>query len=772
MYKACVLWILVCCLLGAPLSADAQMGSQTVVSGTVRDGSGEVVPGVTLTLRPLEAAGTTQTALTDARGAYTFDGLPPGAYDLRAVLSGFNTETTRVSARAGQTQTVDLTLRIAPLSETVTVTRDEQDLAVVPSSVTAIQGPEIQSLQRRASPAEALSGIPGIFVENRRNFSLSGGLQLALRSPLPRFGIRGIQIVQDGVPLTMADGTTEPTNIDLGSVGRIEVLRGPSSVLYGNSAGGVVSLRTEFPTSDRLVIQPDVQFGSHGYQQQQVKVSGTAGRVSYLMNASHLESDGFRTHSRAEVNRANMILRAALSPNTEIQGVFNVYDLPFGQSANTLTLEQARDEPRSVRPQALTQGWGESTTQGQGGVTLEHRFDNGQSFRATGWGLWRDVFNPIPFAVIQLQRSASGLRTEYRGSALMGVPVSWTTGVDVSSQRDDRLESENDGVGPGGGLTRVGATQIEQREEVLSVGPFAQLRAELGPRWMLTGGVRYDIYKFSAVDHFTSDGDQSGDRLLDAVSPMAGVTFSATDQLNLYTSFATSYQTPTTVELSNRPTGGGGFNEDLEPEDLRTFEVGVRGVIDRWHARFELTGYVSRLENALVQFTRADEATFFRNAGEASRDGIEALVEWTPAPRFSTRLAYTYQNFRFTRFVAPEGDFSGNKEPGVPPHQLFAGVRYDTPFGLRTAFEVRSIEAYPVNSTNTISNWAYQVANVRVGLDQRWNGINVRPFVGIDNLFGERYNASTITNSLGGRFFEPAPGREIYVGLTIGAPVF
>src|SRR5690606_9855874 len=336
MYKACVLWILVCCLLGAPLSADAQMGSQTVVSGTVRDGSGEVVPGVTLTLRPLEAAGTTQTALTDARGADTFDGLPPGAYDLRAVLSGFNTETTRVPARAGQTQTVDLTLRIAPLSETVTVTRDEQDLAVVPSSVTAIQGPEIQSLQRRASPAEALSGIPGIFVENRRNFSLSGGLQLALRSPLPRFGIRGIQIVQDGVPLTMADGTTEPTNIDLGSVGRIEVLRGPSSVLYGNSAGGVVSLRTEFPTSDRLVIQPDVQFGSHGYQQQQVKVSGTAGRVSYLMNASHLESDGFRTHSRAEVNRANMILRAALSPNTEIQGVFNVYDLPFGQSANTL----------------------------------------------------------------------------------------------------------------------------------------------------------------------------------------------------------------------------------------------------------------------------------------------------------------------------------------------------------------------------------------------------------------------------------------------------
>ena len=772
MTKATRLAVVFCSLLLAGVDAAAQTGD-TAVRGVVRDRSGAVVPGVTMTLKPVEA-GTARTTVTDAEGTYEFDDVPAGAYELEAVLSGFGRETAAVRAEAGQVRTMDVALRIAPLSETVTVTRSASDRAAVPNAVSVIQGEDIQTFHRKVSPAEAFTGIPGLFVENRRNFSLSGGVQLAMRSPLPRFGIRGIQIVQDGIPLTLADGTTEPTNLDLGSVGRVEILKGPSSVLYGNSAGGVVSLRTEFPASDSLVVEPDIQFGSYGYQHQQVKLHGTRGKVSYLVNASRLEVDGFRDHSAAEARRANFVIRAALSADTELQGVFNLYDLPFGESAATIALDDARNNPTTVRPQAFTQGWGESSTQGQGGVTLEHRFGGGHVFRSTGWGLWRDVFNPIPFAVVELSRGASGFRSEYEGATRVSPALSlaWTTGVDVSSQGDDRLESENAGVPAGGGLTRPGNPTIDQREEVLSVGPFLQGRAALGNRWVVSGGARYDYFDFSAEDNFLSDGDQSGGRTLGEISPMVGATFAVTDQLNLYSNFATAFQTPTTVELSNTPTGAGGFNEELEPEDLRTFEVGARGALDPWGVRFAIGAYFSRLENALVQFTRPDEATFFRNAGEASRNGIEAQVEWTPMARLSTRAAYTYQDYDFIRFVAPEGDFSGNKEPGVPPHQFFAAASYEAPFGLFSAVELRSLGAYPVNSSNSIANWAYQVVNLRFGLDRRLGGVGIRPYLGIDNLFDERYNASAITNSVGNRFFEPAPGREIYVGLTISAELF
>ena len=766
-----VAWTVILILLAAA-GLSAQGTDEASVRGTVRDRSGAVVPGVTITLTPVEA-GTARTTVTDTMGAYAFERVPAGEYELEAVLSGFGRETAAVRAAAGRPGVVDITLRVAPLTETITVTRSEEDRAAVPNAVTVLQRDDIQTFRRKVSPAESFIGIPGVFAENRRNFSLSGGVQLAIRSPLPRFGIRGVQIIQDGVPLTLADGTTEPTNIDLGSIGRVEILRGPSSVLYGNSAGGVISLRTEFPSSGALVVEPDIQFGSDGYQHQQVKLHGSTGKVSYLVNASHLETDGFRTHSAAEVRRANVVVRAALSSDTEVQGVFNLYDLPFGESAATITLDDARNNPKSIRPQAITQGWGESSTQGQGGVTLEHRFAAGHVFRATGWGLWRDVFNPIPFAVVELSRGAAGFRSEYEGSTQWStVPVTWTAGVDVSRQGDDRLESENAGVPPSGGLTLTGATTIDQREEVLSVGPFAQLRAALSDRWIVTAGARYDYFDFSAVDNFLSDGDQTGGRTLGEVSPMVGVTFAATEQLNLYSNFATAYQTPTTVELSNTPSGAGGFNAELEPEDLKTFELGARGALDRWGVRFDVGAYFSRLDNAMAQFTRPDEATFFRNAGEASRNGLEALVEWTPMPRFSTRVAYTYQDFQWTRFVAPEGDFSGNREPGVAPHQFFAGATYEAPFGLVSAVQLRAVDAYPVNSTNTISNWAYQVVDLRFGLNRRWNGVGVRPYIGIDNLFNERYNASAITNSLGNRFFEPAPGREVYVGITIGAELF
>jgi hypothetical protein len=76
----------------------------------------------------------------------------------------------------------------------------------------------------------------------------------------------------------------------------------------------------------------------------------------------------------------------------------------------------------------------------------------------------------------------------------------------------------------------------------------------------------------------------------------------------------------------------------------------------------------------------------------------------------------------------------------VPPHQLFLSASYEAPFGLFSAVELRSIDAYPVNSRNTIENWAYQVANLRLGLNRRWSGVTIRPFLGVDNVLDERYN--------------------------------
>ena len=642
-------------VLGAGTAARAQGTGSGSISGTVADESGLVVPGVVVTAVHLDTQ-RTATATTDSVGSYAVSGLDAGPYEVYGVLPGFSSTASTVDVTAGAGQRLDLVLTIAPLSDTVTVTRSEQDLSLVPQSVAVVQRNQIEHSQRRVSLDEALRGIPGLFVQNRRNYGLSGGIGLSIRAPQPRFGLRGLAIIQDGIPITTADGTTEPGNIDLGSVGRIEVLRGPSSVLYGNSAGGVISLDTTFDTSRALTITPDIQFGNHGYNRQQVRVDGGNDATQFMTSVSRFETDGFRQNSAAEITQANAVVRHVLSDKTEIRGVFNLYDAPFAESSSFLNEADARADPvRSssgeclsgaclARGIALARHWGEGTNQGQYGLTVQHRLNDKQMFRATGWGVWRSLDAIGAFQNIDLSRTGFGFRSEYLGGTQVGsVGVEWAAGLDISSQNDDRQEFGQVAPVVLGENATNGDKRVDQTEDVLSAGPFAQVTIVPNDRVAFTAGVRWDYYDFSAGDRKFDDGDQSGDRTMDAVSPSVGATFALAPGVNLFTNFATAYETPTTVELSNTPTGDGGFNQDLEPQDLRSFEVGLRGLIEPARLRYEAAVYLSTVENTLVQFQNPLSQDFFRNAGQSSRDGVELLLDWVPNSNFDARFAYTYQ---------------------------------------------------------------------------------------------------------------------------------
>ena len=755
---------------GAP-AALAQSG-QGSIEGTIRDGSGAVLPGVTVTATSADS-GRSRSVVSDIRGDYVVPRLDPGQYEVEATLPGFRTDPSTVAVSSGAAS-LDIVLGIAPIAETVTVTRVDQELAAVPNAIAVVNRDTIEVGQRRSSLDEALRGIPGLFVQNRRNYGLSGGIGLSIRAPEPRFGLRGLAILQDGIPITTADGTTEPGNVDLGSVGRIDVIRGPSSVLYGNSAGGVINLETTFDTSRAFTIRPDIQFGSHGYNRQQVRVDAGNTGTQFMGSFSRFETDGFRQNGHAEITQANFVLRRELTANTEIRGVFNHYDSPFAESPSFLNHADASTDPVRengecvagacmARGVAAARGWGEAAGQGQGGVTLEHRFSDTQRFRVTGWGMWRDLNAVGAFRNIELGRNGVGFRSEYTGVADAGaVTVDWAAGMDVATQNDDRMEFGQAGDGSSTDL------RVSQTEDVVSAGPFAQLGISPHERVRFTGGVRWNYYKFTAGDRLLDNGDQSGDRTMDAVSPSVGVTVSAARNVNLFANVSTAFETPTTVELSNTPTGEGGFNQALEPEDLTSFEFGIRGLAEPARLRYEVAYYTSNVANAFVPQQRPDDEVYQVNAGETSRNGLEMLLEWVPDSSFSARFAYTYQDFVFDRFTLNGTDFAGFLEPGAPPHRVFAGVTHRAPFGLTSIAQLRWVDEYTLNNANTAYNWAYTVVDLRFAFDGKGGDADLRPFVGIDNLFNERYNSSTITNAFGGRYYEPSPGREIYVGMTVG----
>ena len=477
---ACLLGV-VLALAGSAAGAAAQ-GAGGTLEGTVQDDSGAVLPGVTVTVTSA-ASGRSRSVVTDSRGEYRMVGLAAGGYTVQGILPGFRTEAQAVTLGDGALAH-DIVLGIAPLAETV---HRHPHGPGARARAHLRHGRAARRDRGRAAPRVARRGAarhpravraePAQLRPVGRHRPEHPGAGAALRPARA-----GDSSLQDGIPITTADGTTEPGNVDLGSVGRIDVIRGPSSVLYGNSAGGVINLETTFDTSRRLTITPDIQFGSHGYNRQQVRLDGGNTGTQFMASISRFETDGFRQNAHAEITQANFVVRRELTADTEIRGIFNLYDAPFAQSPSFLNREDASTAPQRgadgdciagaclARGVAAARGWGEGASQGQGGVTLEHRFSDTQRFRATGWGMWRDLDAVGAFRNIELGRTGFGFRSEYVGAAEAGAAtIDWAAGVDVATQNDDRMEFGQAGDGSSTDL------RVDQTEDVMSAGPFAQI---------------------------------------------------------------------------------------------------------------------------------------------------------------------------------------------------------------------------------------------------------------------------------------------------------
>jgi iron complex outermembrane receptor protein len=617
---------------------------------------------------------------------------------------------------------------------------------------------------------ESLRGVAGVVVQYRRNEALGDRLMVRGAGGRAQFGIRGVRILVDGIPLTMPDGQSTLSNLDIAATGGAEVMRGPASTLYGNAAGGVLGFRTAF-AGPGWTVQPELQAGSYGYVRGRFTAGYGTERTDALLSGGVATVDGYRRYAEYTSYRANLAIRHRLSDRTFLNGVLSFYDLPFAENPSSLDEQAAREDPRQVRPFIVAQGAGKSATQGQAGLSLLQNLGADTELSATGWLVLRDVWNPIPNRIIDLDRTATGLRTAVTGVIrTSATPIAWTAGVDFESQLDHRAEFENLGV-DSTGRAQEGTLLVQQDENVFALSPFGRLDFEPWDRWTVSVAGRFDNYRYEIRDRLSADDDASGERTFRAFSPSAGIGFAASRAITVYASWTTAFTTPTTSELSNVPGGGGGFNQTLEPEKISAFELGSRGQIESVRGWFDLTGYVSRVRDALVPRQAPDEQVFFTNAGEVSRDGIELAAGVDLLAGLEVGATATISRRRFDAFTTPEGDFSGNTEPGSPETYVNAHATWLTAFGLQSRLSWRWNDRYPVNDANTASNPSWSV--VDLSLLYRPPGVpTLKLVLGIDNLFGESYSASVVPNAFGGRYYEPSPGVEIYMSAAaaLGGP--
>lgn len=677
------------------------------------------------------------------------------------------------------------TTKVRQLPE-ITVTRTPEPLERVPYAVGVLDRTELQRGQQTIGLDEALNNLPGVVVSNRYNFSLDQRISIRGFGSRSNFGVRGLKILLDGIPQTLPDGQSQLTNVDFADIERAEVLRGASSSLYGNASGGVISFRTELaapgPFAQRVRVNGgDGEREGDEFYKWQSWTSARSGNISGTLSVSQFKADGFRQHSAAEFRQLNAGADYALSGSTLATLRVSLADNPRAQNPGALTRTEYDANPDSAAGNNIRRGADKDVQQHQLALGLRHFDSAGNEFEATVFGLLRDLANPLaapPFpgapptagTYVAIDRVVGGARAgiNRRLGALAWSPR-LTAGVDLQRMRDDRQNFVSDGG------QRTSTVLLDQREQVTELGPFAQLQWSPQEKLLLSAGVRYDWVRFDLDDRFLADGDDSGARTMAALSGNVGASWSFGQQFVPYLNISTSFETPTTTELVNKPDGTGGLNPELGPQRAVNYEIGARGQVAP-RVSYSVAGFIARITDAIVQGPEVGGRAFFRNAGKTHNDGAEVGLTVSPVNSVRLSVAYTYSHYRFADYKVVQGievdTLDGNRFPGVPEHFWRVGLRTSLPADFYFDADHTISTSVPADDANTpalvVAAWGAGVTNARVGWDGRSGQMEISPFVGVNNLWDRRYVGSVTLNGVGGRVFEPAPRRLIYVGTEIG----
>ena len=716
--------------------------------------------------------------------------LSPGIFSDRALLLRLShavvvaVAVSACVANSAVAQSVDST-RVQPLKPvSVTVTRDvARSILELPFALARITPDSVYPGLRRGSVGELLLGVPGLQVQERNNPSQDPRLAIRGFGARSAFGVRGVRVMRDGVPLTLADGQTPVDWLDLESVGTVEIIRGTAAALYGNAAGGVVSMRSTAPSAAPLSLTLRGWDGGN-VQRRSLLVSGSGPEklfgvqeTGYLVSASRTDGNGPRLYSR---QRATNVFARVLGTvfNTRVELQATDFNEPTAENPGALTAAEMIDRPRLADSLNITKKSRKAVEQTQLALIASRGSGpyevSGSLFMGT-----RTLDNPLPFSIVAVDRHVFGGSLRAGAQATVaGLPLRMTAGYDTQNQNDNRFNFENCAdVMPALPVSvkcpilhqERGAVRLNQREQVSGDGAFARYEMEIPRKLLGSVSVRYDRVHFQLTDRFITgtNGDDSGERSLDAFSPMAGLVWRVRPLFSLYANVASAFETPTITELTNQADGKPGLNQELSPQRTRTVEVGAQAIAGA-HVRWDVATFLAKANDELVGFDvpNAVGRRAFRNAGKTRREGLESNISFA-AGWGEAGAAYTLSRFRFVNYVVGTVSYAGKPIPGVPVHQGQAYVTLRS-HGWYLTSNANAASRVTANDAATTFAAAWTIFGVRIGRAPTTGRFMLEPMVGVDNVFDRVYTSSVVANATRGRFFEPGVGRRIFVGLRTG----
>ncbi|MGN6111815.1 MAG: TonB-dependent receptor family protein [Luteimonas sp.] len=657
----------------------------------------------------------------------------------------------------------------------------------------------------RAQVPDLLRRIPGVAARDRQN--LAQDLQLTVRGVGARttFGVRGLRLYVDGIPATMPDGQGQLSHVPLSALDGVEVLRGPFSALYGNAAGGVVRFWSKPPAA-----APEATLSaSAGSDARNLSIGWSgpwrpgdaggdrdAGGGGYRLDAERLDADGFRRHSRARRDVAQARTTWRTRGGTDVALTANRLALR-ADDPQGLTLDQVRADPRAASAGALAFDTRKDVRQAQAGVRVSRGAAGDIDGAATGtgasWSLgayagqratWQMLSIPAQAqaapgsggGVVDLDRDYGGadLRGAWQGT-LAGRPFALAAGLEWQRSSERRRGYENFA---GDTLGVVGALRRDQRDSATSRDAYAEVQWRFLPRWRATLGVRRSRVAFDSRDRYVApgNGDDSGALAYAATTPVLGLLYVPAEGIELYVDAGRGFETPSGSELAYRPDGRSGLNDALAPATTRSVEAGMR--LRAGAHRIAAAAFDARTRDELVVASNLGGRSTYANAARTRRSGFELSASgpvgahWRYALAWTTleaRNAAAFATCRAPPCASPDTIVpAGNRIPATAARSGWAELRWSPRADVDVFISGQGSGRVWADDANTASAPGY--ATFDAGVERRWRA-GTRPvaaFARVTNLLDRRTIGSVIVNEGNGRYFEPAPGRGVVLGVRVG----
>lgn len=645
----------------------------------------------------------------------------------------------------------------------VTATRTQQPWLNTPASVTRVEVQE-QLPGLRVDAAELLQGIPGVQADTRYNFAQDTRITLRGFGARAAFGVRGVLLRLDGIPLSMPDGQAQTSSILLDEPTRVEVLRGPVAGVYGNAAGGIIDLQSERPQSSAVAIGQAI--GANDRQRTTMDASVQGEQAGASVHHARFRTDGDRPHANAE--RDQWALRGYYEWQNGIELIARADDnnAPLLQDPGSLSPEQWRTDPTQTFAGATVFNTRKRIHHKQQSLTLRQR-QTAHSWQVAAWHGEREIEQYLPFpgaeptssgAVIDLARAFHGVHAQYSFSPqTLDNSLELSLGMDIERQEDTRLGFVNDG-GNKGELRRDETGTVDTDD----VYALANWRINSQFTWLT--GVRHSDISFAVDDRYIVPGvvpDDSGAASYREVSWSTGLNYQLNDTWALFSSIGEGFETPTLTELAYR-NDGTGLNRALTPAAVKQFEAGLKWATADNQAQLSL--FEVRSDDEIVVDRSEDGRTTYRNAAQTRRQGAELSHQWFINRYWQLRSSATWLTARY------EGTgLDGQRIPGVANGNLYSQLNWRPWQDERLRASLSAQYRSRVATTDANDEYApsYMLWNAALNARQYHGKWQFSQWLRVDNLLDETYVGSVVVNQGSGRSFEPAPGRQLSAGVSV-----